>query len=120
MVDEFRESLIRKIDDVQGHLGALRNALKAYDKAKHGAVESRTAADTRFANMTPTYRAIEIVLRESGGKMTRADLMTSLIDGGAMIGRKRGVHNLRLSIDKNIELGKIFQRGESVEIPRLK
>lgn len=117
MPADFREALVQEIATLEGRLDALRAALAAYDLKGTGHMRAQSPSN-RFEGMRPTFRAIEIVLTESGGKMKRSDLMDQLVAGGAIIGKKRGLHNLRISIDDNAALGKLKVSGDDVELVR--
>jgi hypothetical protein len=113
---DFRSALLGKIADSEAELSALRAALDAYDHAGSSPASSAEPSGPlgRFTGMRPTFRAVEIVLKEHGGRMKRADLVSELVAGGAIVGKKRKEHNLRISIDDNAELGKLILDGDDV------
>lgn len=113
MENTFRKTLIARIESLESELRSVRAALSAYD------VEIETplippSPEKRFAGVRPLFPAIAQVLRDNGGRMNREGLMEALIAGGATLHKKRGVHNLRISIDTNMSLGKLKQEGDDV------
>lgn len=121
MPDTFRSTLLTQIRALEEKLAAARAALNAYDKhpsidTKEPEVRPAGATSSRFTGMRP-YDAIVRVLAENGGSMDRDDLMKALIEGGAVEGKKRGHHNLRISIDLNESLGKLLVDGTTVSLP---
>jgi hypothetical protein len=124
MTDNFRESLVKNIAleeaeaaRVESRLRAMRLALDAYDREfDKGSAASdpiQRTAENRFQGMRPVWKAIEIVMREHDGSMTRTDLEEALIKGGAMIGKPRS-GNLLSSIEDSIKTGKMKQVGDRV------
>lgn len=49
--------------------------------------------------------------------MNQESLMDTLIASGATLGKKRGRHNLRISLELNTSLGKLIVDGEDVLLP---
>ena len=74
------------------------------------------SAESRFLGKEP-IKAIRILLAESGGRMNRNRLMEALIAGGATSGKKRGVSNLRISIDLNLQNGNLLGEGDEILLP---
>lgn len=95
----------------------MRAALSAYDKSRLKRPSREVEPDKRFQGRSP-IQAIRILLGEAGGKMKRAALMSSLMQGGAALGKKRGEHNLRISIEVNISNGNLVASGDSIALPR--
>lgn len=127
MPDTFRDTLLRQITSLQQQIATLEEklaaskaALCAYDQ--HSGVggvaeQPEDASVARFAGVRP-FDAIVRVLAEHGGRMDRDALMKVLVDGGATAGKKRGLHNLRISIDVNENLGKLIVDGNTVSLPK--
>jgi hypothetical protein len=118
---EFRDTIIRKIAQMKAELAALEAALAAYDRGGEEEVTGDSISihglkSNRFADVKPLFRAVNAVLQENGGKMSRTELIRELIDSGATIGKKRGIHNIRISIDTNIALGKLREKGQTIEL----
>lgn len=122
MPDTFRATLLQLIKSLERQLAAARATLQAYD-SQPGKIETAPLPDVsgppstaRFRGMRP-YDAIVRVLSEHGGAMDRDDLLRELADGGATEGKKRGMHNLRISIEVNESLGKLAVDGSRVALP---
>lgn len=116
MPDSFRDTLLLHIASLKKQLSAAEASLHAYDQvANPPDVQPTDPAAVRFQGMRP-IDAIREALAEHGGRMTREALMQALIDGGATAGKKRGIHNLRISIDVNEKQGKLVVDGDVVSI----
>jgi hypothetical protein len=113
MENTFRKTLSARIEALESELRSVRAALSAYDAETETPLVP-ASPENRFAGVRPLYGAIEQVLRDNGGRMSREGLMEALVAGGATQGKKRGVHNLRISIDTNATLGKLKLEGDDV------
>jgi hypothetical protein len=110
----FRDGILQQINQMESELKSLRAALTAYDNA-----QPRILADspeTRFRGIAP-LKAIRTLLKDNGGRMNRDAIIELLVAGGANIGKKRGNHNLRISIEVNIGNGNLIADGNDIVLP---
>lgn len=115
MENTFRKTLIARIESVRAELRQCEAALKAFDAEASAPIDPRLPQN-RFEGVRP-FDAIVEVLRENGGRMNQESLMDTLIASGATLGKKRGRHNLRISLELNTSLGKLIVDGEDVLLP---
>jgi hypothetical protein len=66
----------------------------------------------KFYNVRPGT-AVKLILREKGPR-TQEELMTELVAGGAVVGKKRAAHNIRISIEKTLRNGTLKQVGDLI------
>jgi hypothetical protein len=69
----------------------------------------------RFYKVRPQI-AIQLVLREKGPQ-TQECLLKELSDGGIAIGKKRGLNNPRISIEKTLRTGALKKVGDFIGLP---
>lgn len=69
----------------------------------------------RFYRARP-LAAIKLTLRQFG-PLTQEALTQHLIAGGITIGKKRGTHNIRLSIEKTLRNGTLQKVGDLIGLP---
>jgi hypothetical protein len=75
----------------------------------------RTGPAMRFYQTRP-YNAMKIILSENGAQ-TQEQLMKALNEGGIAIGKKRGLHNTRISLEKTLKTGALKKVGEFIGLP---
>ena len=80
-------------------------------KRKHG------DPSMRFFDWRP-LDAVRTILQENGGRMKRSDLVRVLVEGGLTHAKKRGMANIRISIDLNIENENLIQKGDYIQLPK--
>ena len=73
----------------------------------------------RFFDWRP-LDAARVVLEENGGKMKREELVDSIVAGGITHGKKRGLHNIRTSLELNIQTGNLIERVGIIILPKTK
>ncbi len=110
---DSEEVLRREIADLRNEIKARESALDALQKGKAKA----GVPALRFYQMRPIDGAIAI-LKENNGRMKRAEVEDILQKGGISIGRKRGRHNIRISIDTNLKLGNLIMIGDDLLLPK--
>lgn len=98
-----RAELERLIKVKEDELRALKTALRALEQN-----EIKSKSSGRFIDMRP-FDAVLILLSENSGRMKRPELEQALMDGGIAVGKKRGHHNVRISIDTNLKLGNLVE-----------
>lgn len=110
---DAKEALRQEIAALKKLIEAREEALRNIQRAE----SSAGAATLRFYMWRP-LDAIREVLREHGGKMTRQEIHDALVAGGLTKDRKRGSHNIRISIEKNIVLENLIAvNDEYVALP---
>jgi hypothetical protein len=65
---------------------------------------------TRFFNVRPLLAARQ-VLAERGKPIPLDELKQILIDGGIMVGKKRGIHNINKSIEISVGINELTDSG---------
>ena len=70
----------------------------------------------RFYNWRP-LDAIRQVLTENGGSLARTTVEALVLEGGVSTGKKRAHHNVRISIDTNIEIGNLIEKDGVLSLP---
>jgi len=68
----------------------------------------------RFYDMRPLNVARDI-LSKHNGRIERAKMLEIMVAGGITCGKKRGQHNLRISLDTNVKNGNLIQKGDYIE-----
>lgn len=119
MPDTFRDILLAHISEIETELSAAKAALSAYDRkattAGDPADHAGQAPEAKpYARVRPFNAIVSILEAARGGRMNREALMQELVSGGALEGKKRGLHNLRISIDLNAKMGKLRLDGDDV------
>jgi hypothetical protein len=113
MTVEIRSEIIRKIEDLKAEVRSYEAALLALDRS---GMAKTSGPDVRFYQQRP-LDAIRVVLRESGHALSQEELTNRLLAGGAAVGKKRGKHNIRISIEMTLASGKLKQIGELLGLP---
>lgn len=108
-----REEVIQMLEESKKEVKALEKVLQALDRS---GLEKRTGSAMRFYQVRPST-AIKILLRE-GGPDTQEALTQKLIDGGVIEGKKRTIHNIRLSFEKVLENGTLKKVGDLIGLPQ--
>lgn len=60
---------------------------------------------------------MRIVLQETGRALPQEELTNVLLAGGAATGKKRGKHNIRISIEITLNTGKLKQLNGKIGMP---
>lgn len=100
---DAKEALRQEIAALKKQIDARQDALKALQKGESAA----GIPSLRFFDWRP-IDAIRVLLIERGQKMGRREIYDALLAGGIATGKKRAGHNIRISIEKNIELGNLI------------
>jgi hypothetical protein len=110
---DVEKVFLDQIAALEKQIADLRAALQAVQESK------RKLGDPKmiFFDARP-IDAIRVVLGEHGGRLKRAQLVDELVNGGLVRGKKRGLINIRTSIDLNIANGNLVQEGEYLELPK--
>ena len=107
-------------DALEARIAELRKELSAHEEALRTLqrVDSYPAeTSTRFLKTRPLY-AMRKVLKEHGKPMSVEDLINVLLRNGIANGRKRGHHNVRISIEVNEKLGNLIVKEGIVSLPQ--
>ena len=107
-----KDALEAKIAELRKELSAHEEALRLIQRAESYPPES----STRFLKTRPLY-AIRKILRETGKPMAVESLIDVLLRNGIANGRKRGHHNVRISIEVNERLGNLIVKDGMVSLP---
>jgi hypothetical protein len=108
----LREDIILKIEELKEQTKTYKKLLQVWDK---GDLAERTGPTMRFFNARP-QTAINALLREKGPQ-TQGQLTAELQAGGIAVGKKRGMHNTRISIEKTLKTGALKQVGNLIGLP---
>jgi hypothetical protein len=108
----LREDIILKIEELKKETKTYQKLLQIWDKS---GLAERTGAAMRFFNARP-QTAINVLLREKGPQ-TQGQLTAELQAGGIAVGKKRGMHNTRISIEKTLKTGALKQVGNLIGLP---
>ena len=109
----IRSKIIRKICEMKQELKAYEAALRAFDEAR---TVTTAGPEMRFYRMRPLDSA-RIVLREAGRALGQRELTDAIIAGGAIVGKKRGESNIRISIEMTLANGKLKEIGGRLGLP---
>lgn len=108
----LREEIILKLEELEKQTKTYKKLLQVWDKS---GLEQRTGPAMRFYQARP-QTAINTILREKGPQ-TREQLMAELQAGGIAFGKKRGMHNTRISIEKTLKTGALKRVGDLIGLP---
>ncbi len=108
----IREELVSRLEELEQEAKTYRKLLQVLDRS---GLAQRTGPAMRFFNARPQI-AIEALLREKGPQ-TQEKLMNELQAGGIAVGRKRGMHNTRISIEKTLKTGALKKVGDLIGLP---
>jgi hypothetical protein len=107
-----REEVILKIEELKKELKTCEGFLRVLDRNGMG---KRTGPEMRFYQARP-QTCIVTLLRERGPQ-THEQLMKDLQAGGIAIGKKRGMHNPRISIERTLKTGALKKVGNLIGMP---
>jgi hypothetical protein len=107
-----RDEIVLHISYLKREIHALTKALQAYDRVISSSISSPSM---RFYQKRPLV-AIKQVLSEKG-PLTQATLTKELVEGGAIVGKKRAESNIRISIEKTLRTGALKQIGNLIGLP---
>lgn len=111
---------MESIEALRKEIAALEKLIAARKSALHALLKGESEAGTqslRFYGWRP-LDAIRVVLRERGESMTRKEIHDVLENGGITKDKKRGAHNIRISIDLNIAEGNLIAlKGDRIGLP---
>jgi hypothetical protein len=108
----LREDIILKIEELENQTKTYKKLLQVWDKS---GLEQRTGTAMRFYQARPSS-AVKMVLREKGSQ-TQENLMKELKAGGRFLGKKRGMHNSRIAIERTLKTGTLKQVGNLIGLP---
>jgi hypothetical protein len=63
------------------------------------------------------HRAVRIYLEEVKQAMPQIEIIDALVAGGASNGKKRGRHNIRISLERCLELGTLIDKNGKIGLP---
>lgn len=108
-----REALVNEIAAVRERLAALEKALGLLDENAHRELAGSGDPSMRFYGKRP-LDAIRALYAEPGQKpLTQEELTKKLLEGGIAIGKKRKHHNVRISIETNLENGNLIRNEDN-------
>lgn len=107
-----REEVILRLEELKREVKTYEKILQVLDRSR---LANRTGTGMRFYHSRPSA-AIKVVLREKGPQ-PQEQLMKELQDGGIAVGRKRGLHNTRIAIEKTLKTGALKQIGNLIGLP---
>jgi hypothetical protein len=108
----LREDIILKLEELERQTKTYKKLLQVWDKS---GLEQRTGPAMRFYQARPSS-AVKMILREKGPQ-TPENLMKELQAGGIAIGRKRGMHNTRIAMERTLKTGALKQVGNLIGLP---
>jgi hypothetical protein len=107
-----RDEILLKLEESEREVKTWKKILQVLDRSK---LLDQTGANMRFSRVRPQV-AIKMVLNEKGPQ-TQEALMRALESGGIALGKKRGLHNSRISIEKTLRTGALQQFGDLIGLP---
>lgn len=107
-----RDEVILKLEELKADVKTWEKVLQVLDR---NALSKRTGPAMRFYKARPFY-AMRAILSEKGAQ-TQEELMKILGDGGIAIGKKRGIHNTRISLEKTLRTGALKKVGDLIGLP---
>jgi hypothetical protein len=107
-----REEVILRLEELKKELRTYEKVLQVLDRSGLG---ERTGKPMRFYQARPSS-AIKMLLHENGPK-TQESLMGELESGGIAIGKKRGMHNTRIAIERTLKTGALKKVGDLIGLP---
>jgi len=111
-MDLSREEIILRLEELKREVKTYEKILQVLDRS---GLKDRTGENMRFYQARPSS-AIKVVLRERGPQ-TQDQLMEALRAGGIALGRKRGLHNTRIAIEKTLKTGALKKVGKLIGLP---
>jgi hypothetical protein len=94
-----------QIEELKKQIAVIESALKAFRQSQRTSGKT----DMRFYGMRPLYVARDILAKHNG-RMERAKMLEIMVAGGITCGKKRGQHNLRISLDTNVKNGNPYSK----------
>lgn len=110
---QLTEEIRRLAVELRSHEAALEAFQRASGRATSTALP---AAEMRFVDVRPIV-AIKQILSEVGHPMLLEEIMQRALAGGIATGKKRGHHNVRISIEKNLEIGNLVNMDGKIGMP---
>jgi hypothetical protein len=107
-----RDEIILKVEVLKRELRTWEKVLQVLDRS---GIAERTGTAMRFYQMRP-LTSIKMLLREKG-PLTQYHLLKILDEGGITTGKKRGLNNPRISIEKTLKNGTLKQVGDMIGLP---
>ena len=107
-----KEETILEIERLKRELRIAEKVLRIIEDSS---VAKQTGAAMRFYRARP-FAATKMLLRENGPQ-TQEALTEQLIAGGIITGKKRAVHNIRLSFEKTLRNGSLQKVGDLIGLP---
>jgi len=108
-----RDEVILKVEELKKELKTWQKVLQVLDRS---GMAERTGTAMRFYQVRPII-AIKMILRQRGAQ-TQEALTKEMVDGGITIGKKRSVHNPRVSIEKTLKNGTLKRVGDLIGLPQ--
>ncbi len=106
------EALEKEIEEFRAQIKIREAMIRVY---KNGQAKQGDPS-LRFYMRRP-LDAVRLLLAESGGSMKRNSLEKALGQGGISVGRKRGDHNVRISINTNVANGNLREATGTIYLP---
>lgn len=107
-----RDEVILKLEELKAEVKTWEKVLQVLDRST---MAKRTGPAMRFYQSRPYY-AMKTVLSENGAQ-TQEQLMKALSEGGIAIGKKRAMHNTRISLEKTLRTGALKKVGDLIGLP---
>lgn len=107
-----REEAITAIENLKKELKTWEKVLQVIDRS---GLEERTGTAMRFYRARPS-NAVKSILRTKGVQ-TQEQLMKELEAGGIAVGKKRGMHNTRIALEKTMKTGALKKVGDMIGLP---
>jgi hypothetical protein len=107
-----REEIVLKLEELKQEVKTYEKILQILDKSD---LVQRTGPAMRFYRARPSSAA-KMILHEKGPQ-PQDKLMEELRAGGIAIGKKRGMHNTRIAIERTLKTGALKQVGDLIGLP---
>lgn len=105
--------LTAEIAELERQLSIKKAALKGLKKLGDAPVNR---SQFPYYDMSPK-EAIILLFRKTGLPLTEESIVAALVAGGNTIGKKRGVRNVEIGIEKNLEVGNLSRIGDLIGLP---
>ena len=110
---DVEKLILDQIDSLEKQIAMLRTVLVEVQRFQRKQGDPKM----RFFDSRPLDAARKI-LEENRGRMGREEVIRLMVDGGLTHGKKRGMANIQISLDLNIENGNLLQKGKFLELPK--
>jgi hypothetical protein len=110
-VSSAKEALEREITELEEQIRVRRAALAQLTGSPI------PAARGRFSPPMRPHKAARVYLEETQHAVTQSEIIDALVAGGASDGKKRGRHNIRISLEKCVELGTLIDKDGKLGLP---